>query len=291
MKLYKVVRYHYDHSVSVFEPEPLDPLPYMGNDHKLLYDQIRRIMLEPGWIVPDPVPAGDPIRRLVLQLKQYGLTEAQGYKVVSGWAHHAKYNHNQSPRGVRIFCEMALAKLPRPEMLPDTRIYPFVLLAALTAAVIGALYLWIKLDDEQNLVTSGHEWMYLMTYEERVWIAEVLKTNKYGRGTYEHWGDLGDGLVWVERNSLFIERILDKIWFNHSLIIQGRPTVFYHRFSFSHFDAFYCGRLFEYAPNRYALEKTDNDPYLPGRSWSRPGGPMGTPEYEGCWRDWPWYLG
>jgi len=263
MKIYKIRRLVGNHSKSMFPPKYYKPPPIEDF-------------------------AGEPLIDLQNALKLYGYTPEQTRNIILAWAAHAKYDLNFSARQIRLYCEMNIASLPRPEMAHPSIFWPMVLLAASVAAVGLALYLWVELDTEYNEVFGSHPWAYIATYNETVYIAEIFRVSAFGRPYYEIGATLGDCLVHAERNVGLLDEPIDRHWYNGALKHEGRPLIFYHRFLWSHWDVTYLGLGHEVANRIYRLRSEDPDPFAPERGWWRPGGRMYTSQYEGCWKDWWW---
>ncbi len=261
--LYKIVLMCADHGVSVFPPE----------DQEL----------------PEPVDlAGEPIRIMIRKLLLYGYTQSQAYHILSAWAYHAKYDLHQLPRGVRVYCEMCIKQLPVPIPPETVALWPFALVAAVAAAVYLGLYLWVTLDVEKGQRFRGHPWAYVMLYQERLWQGEILNVGYKQLGYYEQGGELGNVLVENKRNFMYIDRRLDMFMIYRRLVLEGRRLIFYHMYRFTWWAVFYCGVLTNIGDRLYKLREGGSDPYKPGGPWSRPGGRMFTPEYEGCWQEFWW---
>lgn len=264
MKLYKLIKLVGDRGISVFPKEGMD--------------------------LPEPVDlAGEPMRVLINQLQLYGYTEEQARWIISAWAYAAKENLNQGPRGVRVFCEMCLRQLPKP--IPPAP-PPYWILAALVAciaAVALGLYIWVTLDQEKNITFGGHRWAYIMSYEERLWQAEILNVGTKQMAYYEREGEFGEVVLRHDRDvggARFRDVILLKpgrVW------LAGRRYIFYYEYRFTVFFVHYCGLLTHLGYGLYKLRLGGDDPYKPVGPWSRPGGRWGTPPYAGCWQDWWWF--
>jgi len=263
MKLYKICRMIGDHSTSMFAPTTTE--------------------------VPTPeVMAGEPMMDLIRKLMIYGYTEQQAYYIIQAWAAHAKFDLNQAARGVRVYCEMNMSQLPHPEAIAAVSFWPIVLAVAAVVVVGAGLYLWVELGVEQDVIFSGHPWAYVMTYEEKLWQGEVYHVFPDGRAVYEKWPVPLGSMVILDRRVRYVGYYLDQMWFYGALVHEGRPTIFYHRFPWTLWEVCYCGVLESMSYGMYRLREGGRDRFLPPGPWYRPGGRIGTPEYEGCWKDWWW---
>lgn len=263
MKLYKIYRMIGDHSTSMFPPSKTE--------------------------VPAPEQlAGEPMMDLIRKLMLYGYTEQQARYIIQAWAAHAKFDLNQAARGVRVYCEMNMSQLPHPEAMAAVSFWPIVLTAASVAAVAAGLFLWVKLGVEQNAVFGGHPWAYVISYEERLWLAEILFVSLRGQAIYETYGDPLGSMVILDRRVRYVGYWLDQMWFYGSVVHEGRPTIFYHRYTWQLWEVSFCGVLTSMSPGLYRLREGGHDRFKPPGLWYRPGGRMGTPEYEGCWLPWWW---
>jgi len=247
-------------------------------------------MFAPEYYKPPSIPdmAGEPMNDLINRLIFWGYTPEQARHIITAWAAHAKYDLNQAPRGVRVFCEMAMSSMPRPDVQHPSVFWPLVIAVAAAAAIALALYLWVELDNTPFAHFSGHEWAYVATYQETVYIAEIIAVGPWGKPMYEIGAPLGDVLAYSERNASYLSRWLDRLHFYMSLKHEGRPSIFYHRYLWHHWDCFFLDVLYEVSPGLYRMKSKSLDPYAPERGWFRPGGRMYTPQYEGCWKDWWW---
>lgn len=264
MILYKILQVRYDHGVSVFPPEDKE--------------------------LPAPEDAmAEPIRDLINNLKLYGYSEDQAYKIISAWAYHAKHDLHQTARGVRVFCEMCIRELPRPAPLTPPPWYGLALLVAVIAAVALGLYLWVYLDDELAVTTGGHPWAYLMRYQEHLWQGEILNVGYKQIGLYERGGDFG---LSMESHDRGVGRYPDKDWIwitPGRLDLRGRRLIFYHVYRIRGFYLRFLGVLTHLGYDLYKLREGGEDRYKPRGPWSRPGGRWGKEDYEGCWQKWWWF--
>jgi len=263
MKLFKLVRLVGDHSKSMFEPEFYKP-PSIE------------------------VMAGEPMTDLINRLVFWGYTPYQAQMCIQAWAAHAKFDLNQAPRGVRVYCEMCMSSMPKPGEFAPQYFWPIVIAIAAIAAVGLALYLWVELDTEMFAHFGAHPWAYVATYQQRMYIAEIISVGPRGTPTYEIGASLGNVIAWHEWGASYVDRWLDRLHFYMALKHEGRPTIFYHRFLWHHWDGAYLGLMYPIGPRLYRLKGNPGDPYAPGELWYRPGGRMYTPQYEGCWKDWWW---
>lgn len=263
MLLYKIVRLAGDHGVSVFPPEDRE--------------------LEPAEDL-----AGEPMQDLIDKLIIYGYSPVTARHIINAWAYHAKYDLNQLPRGVRVFCEMCMKQMAVPIRQPGPGFWEYVIQIAVAAALILALYLWVTLDVDENMIFPGHKWAYVMKYQERLWQGEIMWVSAGQEGIYERGADLGDVLVEHRRRDIHIDRWLDTMLFYGRLRLEGRRLIFYHEYRWIFFNVFFCGGLSNLGHGRYRLREGGNDPYKPRGLWLRPGGDWGTPEYEGCWQEFWW---
>lgn len=264
MKLYKILNVLGDHGVSVFPSEELE-LP------------------------PVEYSAGEPMTDLIRQIIMRGYTEHEAYLMVQAWAYHAKTDLHQLARGVRVFCEMCVERIPVRMPPAEPLTWMFIVTAAVAAAIALGLYLWVTLDQEINVRFGDHEWAYLMSYKERLWQGEIFVVGLKQRGIYEQGGDLGAVIVDHERNVGYVGR-RDWIWLKPgAVVLEGRKVVFYHVYRLKGFWVYFCGLASEFASGLYRLREGGRDPYKPTGPWSRPGARWGRPEYEGCWREWWWF--
>lgn len=263
MKLYKIHKLKADHGVSVFPPEEQELPP------------------------PEELLA-EPITDLINNLKLYGYTDQQARWILSAWAYHAQHDLNQTARGIRVFCEMAIRQLPRP--IPPTP--PFwhglaLFVGVLAAAALG-LYLWVTLDKEIGVPFGSHPWAYLMSYQERLWQGEILNVGYKQMGYYEQSAAIGGTVLEHARGSSRVGGD-DWIWFVlGSLVLKGRRILFYHVYMISGFYLEFCGVLTNIGAGLYKLREGGDDRFKPWGPWSRPGGRWGAANYEGCWQQFWW---
>lgn len=263
MKLYKIGKLKADHGVSVFPPE-LQELP------------------------PPEDAMAEPIRDLINNLKLYGYSEDQAYKIISAWAYHAKHDLNQAARGVRVFCEMCIHQLPKPIPPTPPAWHGFALLVAIFAAVALGLYLWVTLDKEIGIPFPGHPWAYLMSYQERLWQGEILNVGSRQMGYYEQSAEIGGTVLEHARGKSKVGGD-DWFWFElGSLVLKGRRIIFYHFYMISGFYVEFCGVMTNVGVGLYKLREGGDDRFKPRGPWSRPGSRWGTAAYEGCWGKWWW---
>lgn len=260
MKLFKILSVQGSTTRSIFPPKPVE-LPEV-----------------PEWAGLDPWQ--ELIRRLMLR----GYTFEQAGWILQAWAYHAKADLNQLSRGVITYCQMMERNLPMPPTGPGVSFWPLVLLAAAVAAIGVAVYLWEDPEEDENYRRPGHPWVYLMSYNERLWQAEIKRVTGRGIGLYDRGGEYGDVLVAHDRNVPGSERGTDLFNFSGALVSEGRPLVFWHRFYWHAWVVFYCGLLDQVRPDIYVLREGGRDPYRQPNGWIRPGDQWGTLGYEGAWR-------
>lgn len=263
MILYKIIRLVGDHGTSVFPVE----------------DQ----QLEPAEDL-----AGEPMQDLINIIIGYGYPPDTARHIINAWAHHAKYDLHQLPRGVRVFCEMCIQQLKVPIQQPGPGFWEYVIQIAVIAAVVLALYLWVTLDKDIGVTFGSHPWAYAMKYEERLWQGEVLFVSAGQEGVYEQGGELWSGSYEHRRDEAYIDRKLDRLLFYRRFVLSGRKLVFFHEYRWIYWDVYFCGVLTKISDRRYRLREPGYDPYKPRGRWLRPGGDMFTPEYEGAWQKWWW---
>lgn len=263
MKLYKVIRLVGDHGVSVFPPDDKE-LPES--------DEL----------------AGDPWADNFRRLRLLGFTDYQAGHALKAWAYHAKYELHQGAAGIRRFVEQCVAETARQQVPPQPIVWGLVALVALIVAVALGLYVWVYLDKKLGVTFGAHKWAYVMTYQESLWQAEVLFVSAGQEGVYEKCGDLGPVLDEHRRNAAYIDRKLDRVWFNRRLRLAGRRLLFFHEYRWIYWDVYFCGVLTHLSSRRYRLREGNYDPYKPRGRWLRPGGNFGAPDYEGCWGPWWW---
>lgn len=265
MKLYKIVSIFGGHTRSVFPPKKVE-LPKV-----------------PEWADLDPW------RVLVQRLMLRGYTYEEATVILQAWAYHAKYDLNQLSRGVIIYCQMMERRLPPPDVPKGVSYWPFVLVAAALAAIGLAIYLWEDPTVDDNYRKPGHPWVYLMSYRERLWQAEIKRVTGRGVGFYDRGGEYDNVLVAHERNIPGQEVGTDLFNFSGALVDEGRPLVFWHRFYWHAWTVFYCGVLEQVRPDIYILREGGRDPYKQRNGWIRPGDQWGTPGYEGAWKGFGWW--
>ncbi|MBA7713260.1 hypothetical protein ES703_122260 [subsurface metagenome] len=263
MLLYKILKMVGDHGVSVFPPEEQE-LP------------------------PIEVTAGEPMSDIINRIILKGYTNYDARLAVQAWAYTAKYDLNQAARGVRVFCEMCAAEIPlkHPPVEPIT--WGLITLVAVIAAVALGLYLWVTLDQELNVTFGSHPWAYVMMYQERLWQGEILNVGYRQMGYYEQGALFGAVVQSHDRGSSRVGGT-DWIWFKPgSMVLEGRRILFYHVYRFSGFYLYFCGVMTKVGTGLYKLREGGRDTFKTRGPWSRPGGRMFTPEYEGCWGEWWW---
>lgn len=264
MKLYKVLTVVAHHAVSVFPPEDQE----LPESEEL---------------------AGEPITELIRRIMARGYTSHEARLAITAWAYHAKYDLHQGAVGIRVFCEQCAREIPIKGIPPEPWFWGVVLAVAVFVAVAMGLYVWAILDPDFNVPFGGHEWAYLMVYEEHLWQGEIFVVGTLQTGVYELGGDLGLSIDRIDRN-VDHERRKDWIELKPSMVyLEGRRIIFYHVYHFVGFRCFYCGVLSQFAVGLYKLREAGVDPYLPTGPWSRPGTRWGTPGYEGCWGRWWWF--
>lgn len=263
MKLYKIRSLKADHGVSVFPPEEQE--------------------------LPPPEEAmAEPIRDLINNLMLYGYTEGQAYKILSAWAYHAKYDLNQTARGVRVYCEMCIQQLPKPVPTVPPVWHALALLVAVAAAAALGLYLWVTLDKEIGVSFGSHPWAYLMSYQERLWQGEILNVGTRQMGYYEKSAEIRGTVLQHARGTSKVGG-RDWIWFVlGSLVLEGRRILFYHVYMISGFYVEFCGVMTNVGVGLYRLREGGDDRFKPWGPWSRPGGRWGQETYEGCWQQFWW---
>lgn len=263
MKLYKLLSMRADHGVSVFPKRETEMPP------------------------PEEIMA-EPIHDLIRQVMGKGYTEQEAYLAVQAWAYHAKADLHQSARGVRIFCEMCAREISARPLPPEPIAWTLIILAAVIAAIALGLYLWVVLDKDVNVLFGGHEWAYIMRYEESIWQAEIVAVSNTQVGYYEKGGPFGSVITSETRN---IRGVFGRDWFEFApftVFLEGRKLIFYHVYDFRGFNVQFLGFMVNVGFGLYKLKPEGIDPYKPTGFWRRPGGPWGTPEYDGCWKQWWW---
>lgn len=263
MKLYKISSMVGDHGVSVF-PKQGSTMP-----------------------PPDELMA-EPITDLIRQIQVKGYTEHEAYLAVQAWAYHASNDLRQGARGVRIFCEMCAREISSKPVPPEPISWGVIIMAAVIVALALGLYLWAVLDRDLNVRYRGHEWAYVMRYKERLWQAEITAVSDKQVGYYDRGGDFGGVIAYDSRN---IQRVSGRdyiAFWPRRMVLAGRRLIFYHIYDFKGFYVQFLGYMFDTGLGLYRLKKGYSDPYKPEGFWRRPGGPWGTPEYEGCWKQWWW---
>lgn len=264
MKIYKILGVYYNHGVSVFPTEDQD-LPESEDI------------------------AGEPIGEFIRQIMMKGYTEHEAWVAVQAWAYHAKFDLNQTANGVRTYVGMCVREIPLKGMPPEPILWGLIALVASIVAVALALYVWVLLDQEFNLVTQGHEWAYVMTFANRIWAAEVLNVGYRQQGYYEQGGDFGVPVNRFGRGGGGEPR---KDWIDFSLpgiVVKGRRLIFYHEYQVIGFSAYFCGVGTKVGDRLYKLREGGDDPHLPWGPWTRPGGRMFTDGYAGCWKEFWWF--
>ncbi len=264
MKLFKIIRVQFNHGVSVFPPADQE-LP------------------------PAEELLAEPFSDLIHKFVMYGYSSDAARKIVITLAFHARTTLNQDARGARIFIEMCIKQLPVPIPAVPLAWHALALFVAVVAAVSLGLYLWGVLDKEFGLLESGHKWAYLMSYGERFWQAEILNVGLKQEGLYEQGPELGD-VVRQHVRDFQLRKREDWLWLRPgSVVLEGRYPILYHVLDFLGFYVFYIGLMSNFGLGLYKLRDPALDRYKPGGPWSRPGGRMFTPEYDGAWGEWWWF--
>lgn len=263
MKLFKILNVAGNYGVSVFPPEDVERPP------------------------PEEL-AGEPMGDLVRKIMLKGYTEHEAYMAVQAWAYHAKFDLLQAARGVRVFCETCVARIPLKALPAEPLAWGPIILVAVAAAIFLGLYYWPLLERQYNLRFGTHPWAYLMSYEERLWQAEILNVGSKQFGYYEQGGDLGGVAVGHDRG-VGGRKFKDWFWIAAgSLVLEGRHPILYHVYAITGFYVHFCGVGTHIGSGLYKLREGGDDPFKPWGIWSRPGGRIGTPEYSGCWVKWWW---
>ena len=263
MKLYKLLKMVGDHGVSVFPPEAQE--------------------------LPDPPElAGDPWADNFRKLRFLGFTDYQAGHALKAWAYHAKHDLHQGAAGIRRFVELCVRESAAQQVPPQPIVWGLILLVAVIVAVALGLFLWVYLDKELNVTFGSHEWAYVMSYEERLWIGEILFVSAKQEGVYERGPCFGDVVSSQDRGRSKVGG-RDWIWFKKwSVVLKGRRIIFYHVYNFTGFYLRFLGVLTNLGAGRYRLREGGYDGHKPTGLWLRPGGRWGTPKYEGCWGEWWW---
>lgn len=263
MKLYKILKMVGNRGVSVFPPET-QVLP------------------------PVEQTAGEPMLDIIRKVVGKGYTEHEAYMAIQAWAYHAKYDLNQAAAGIRTFCDMCAREIQFKEVPPEPITWTIIIGVAVLAAVALGLYVWAVLDQEKNVTFGSHPWAYLMKYNERLWLGEILNVGSEQRGYYEQSISFDVPMSSHERGRA---RVGGRDWFwfwPGGIVLEGRRIVFYHFYQIFGFYVEFCGVLTRLSPTLLKLRDGGNDPFKPYGPWSRPGGRIFTPEYEGCWVEWWW---
>lgn len=263
MKLYKLISIKGDRGVSVF-PERDDPMP-----------------------PPEDLMA-DPISDMVRQIQMKGYTGKEAYLAIQAWAWHAKHDLLQGARGVRIFCEQCVREIPTKGIPAEPIAWGLIIVIAVIVAVALGLYLWVVLDRDMNFTFGSHEWAYIMRYQESLWQSEIKAVSDKQVGYYEKGGPFG-AVVGGETLNLGGEFGRDYVALKPGgIYLTGRRLIFYHDYQFRGFFMRFLGYTINIGMGLYRLKSEYSDKYKPRGFWRRPGGPWGTPEYEGCWKEWWW---
>lgn len=264
VKLFKIKMMAYNHGVSVFPPET-QTLP------------------------PIEETAGEPMLDIIRKIMQKGYTEHEAYLAIQAWAYHAKFDLNQLARGVRVYCEKCASEIPFKEIPKEPITWTLIAAVASLAAVALGLYVWVVLDQEYNLRAWGHEWAYLMTYEERIWQAEIFNVGRKQEGMYERQV-VFPGWISEHRRDPNPRIREDQLWCRGWCVnLEGRHPILYHVYQVTGFWVYFCGVMHAVGSSFYKLNKGGDDPYKPRGIWTRPGGRYGTSEYDGCWKKWWWF--
>lgn len=263
MKLYKILKMVGDHGISVFPPE----------DQEL----------------PPPVDlAGTPIEIMIRNLIVKGYTSQEAYWMITAWAYHAKHDLNQLSRGVQVFCEMCVRDCPPRAPVTEPIAWFLVLTVAVLVAAALGLYVWAVLDQDINVTFPSHEWAYAMTYNERLWQAEILNVGTEQRGYYEHGVSMGY-VVSSHDRGVGGQHDRDWIWLKRGrVILEGRHPILYHVYRFTGWHVQFLGVCTRIGNRVCKLRQGGYDPFLPRGPWSRPGGRRYTPTYRGCWQEFWW---
>jgi len=261
--LHKILMMVGDHGISVFPPEEQELSP--------------------------PVDlAGTPIEIMVRNLAMKGYASQEAYWMITAWAYHAKHDLNQLPRGVRVFCEMCVRDCPFRGPPTEPVVWMIVVAAAVLAAVALGLYVWAVLDQELNVTFGSHEWAYAMTYQERLWQAEILNVGYKQEGYYEHGISLGYVISSINRE---YRGRTKTDWIGHKRgreTLEGRHPILYHVYRFTGWEVYFCGVMTRIGSRVCKLREGGDDPFKPRGPWSRPGGRRYTPTYRGCWQEFWW---
>lgn len=269
MMLYKIVRLVGDHGVSVFPAEGKSP-------------------------PPDQDLSADLQQFFIFQITAKGYSSYEAKMALEAWAAHARSiwpvlaPPPEIARGVKVFTEMCIRDLPMKGLPPAPPLWGIVIgVAVIVAAALG-LYLWVTLDKKLGVTFGSHKWSYVMRYEERLWQGEILNVGYKQLGYYEQGGELWSGTYEHRRREAYIGRWLDRMLFFRRFVLAGRRLIFFHEYRWIYWDVFFCGVLTNIGNRLYKLREGGSDPYKPRGPWSRPGGRMFTPEYEGCWQEFWW---
>lgn len=263
MKLYKIIQVRADHGVSIFPPEEQE-------------------FPESQAFVPWEWNQNFAV------LRTLGFTDAQAGKALKAWEWTARYTLRQGPEGCRLFVRRCLHEISGAPPTVPFEFWPVVILFAAIAATALALYLWVYLDQELGLTFDGHEWAYVMSYQERLWQGEILFVSAKQEGVYERGGPFGAVILSHDRGYGY-RGAYDWIWLKPGgIVLQGRRLLFYHVYRIHGFYVRFCGVLTHLGAGRYRLREGGSDRYKPRGLWLRPGGDMFTPEYQGCWQEFWW---
>ncbi|MBA7702896.1 hypothetical protein ES703_111674 [subsurface metagenome] len=230
MKLYKVLSVLANHGVSVFPPED-----------------------EP---IESPVDLGiTPWGQMFRQLTLYGFSEAQAGHALAAWVHYGKFDLNLPMWRVQIYVQRIVNDIcgqPRPA---PADWWIMVVAVAVVAAVALGLYVWAVLDQEYNLKFGTHDWAYLGTYKEKLWMMEILNVGTKQEGVYERGPLFWHYMASHDRNVGGRAR-RDWIWIEPGrMVLEGRRVVFYHVYQILGFYCYWCGLMTRFASRLYKLNR------------------------------------
>lgn len=224
-------------------------------------------------------------KQIFLILTEQGFAASEQYAWMSAMFHHQWNVMGLKPSQAWKVTLSAVEAMKKPEPFP--LLTPPVIYFAVAFAAVVIVMVVFNPTFTDDYKYKAPPTMYLMTYRERVWLAELHGISPEGVGYYQRGIDLGEVLLAHQQNHPFTFGNIDRLFFLGTHTPMARKLLIFHIFQWWWWDCKYIGLMTQSHREVYKLRGGVKDPDLPLGPYQRPGGDIFTPEYEGIYIDYP----